>query len=160
MPKKMDSQQIEIIGRNLLITDLLRSGVEVARPERDRGVDLIAYLDKDSTFMAVPMQLKATSGEAFSVSKKYGSFPDMLSVYVWNALEIAEPEIYALTHLESVAVADGLGWTRTASWREKGHYVTTKPSGKVRTQLEPFRVGPGRWVDRLWSAATLRPTLR
>jgi len=43
----MDSQTVEIIGRNYLVSRLVSDGLEVARPERDRGVDLIAYLDLD-----------------------------------------------------------------------------------------------------------------
>ena len=39
----VDSQLIEIIGRNRLINELLRGGLEVATPLRDRGIDLIAY---------------------------------------------------------------------------------------------------------------------
>ena len=38
----LDSQVTEYLGRNLLIDQLLRAGVEVAIPVRDRGVDLIA----------------------------------------------------------------------------------------------------------------------
>ena len=36
----------EYRGRNLLIDQLLRAGVEVAMPIRERGVDQIAYADK------------------------------------------------------------------------------------------------------------------
>jgi hypothetical protein len=39
----VDSQTVEIIGRNFLVSQLVRDGVEVARPERDHGIDLIAY---------------------------------------------------------------------------------------------------------------------
>jgi hypothetical protein len=76
----MDSQQIEIVGRNFLVNELLRGGVEVARPERDRGVDLIAYLD--SPFCAVPIQMKAATGEVLSVHAKYEKLPDLLLAYV------------------------------------------------------------------------------
>jgi len=45
----MDTQTVEIIGRNYLISQLVRDGLEVARPQCDSGVDLIAYLDPDET---------------------------------------------------------------------------------------------------------------
>lgn len=63
VPPALDAQQTEIVGRNLLISALVASGVEVARPERDRGVDLIAYLDLESErgFQAMPVQLKASA---------------------------------------------------------------------------------------------------
>jgi hypothetical protein len=41
----MDTQLTELIGRNWLVNELLRAGLEVATPLRDRGIDLIAYFD-------------------------------------------------------------------------------------------------------------------
>ncbi len=43
----MNSQIVELIGRNYLVSELLKAGFEVATPLRDRGVDLIAYIDLD-----------------------------------------------------------------------------------------------------------------
>ncbi len=33
----MDTQVVELLGRNKLVSDLLRAGLEVALPMRDRG---------------------------------------------------------------------------------------------------------------------------
>lgn len=77
MPPKLDTQQVELIGRNLLVSALLRDGLEVARPERDRGVDVIAYIDVPESgkgFTACPIQMKAYSGAGFSVEAKYQRF--------------------------------------------------------------------------------------
>src|SRR2546430_17173377 len=60
-PPPLDSQQLELIGRSLLVGELLRDGLEVALPERDRGIDLIVYLEGDQSgapFIARPVQLK------------------------------------------------------------------------------------------------------
>ena len=81
----MDTQVIEIIGRNRLVNELLRAGLEVARPERDRGIDLIAYADLSPTvqsFIARPIQMKAASGQAFSLATKYHRLPDLILAYV------------------------------------------------------------------------------
>jgi len=54
----MDSQTIEILGRNRLVDELLVAGLEVATLLRDRGIDLIAYVDlaaDASKFAAVPI---------------------------------------------------------------------------------------------------------
>ena len=68
----MDTQQIEIIGRGLLTAHLIEGGVEVARPERDRGVDLIAYVDTlPGGFAACPIQMKAFTDRAFAIWRKY-----------------------------------------------------------------------------------------
>src|SRR5713101_2147177 len=64
---RKDTQIVELAGRNRLASELQRAGIEVARPERDRGVDLLAYLDRDDKFCARPIQMKASSREAFGV---------------------------------------------------------------------------------------------
>ena len=38
----LDPQQVEIIGRNWLVGEVVRAGLEVADPVRDKGVDLLA----------------------------------------------------------------------------------------------------------------------
>ena len=45
-PEHLDSQRIELMGRNLLVSLRIRDGLEVARPEPDRGIDLIVYADR------------------------------------------------------------------------------------------------------------------
>src|SRR5438876_7603876 len=44
---RVDTQIVELIGRHHLTAELLRAGLEVATPVRDRGIDLIAYADID-----------------------------------------------------------------------------------------------------------------
>ena len=78
--RPLDTQVIELLGRNRLVSELLRAGLEVAVPARDRGIDLIAYLDlidpqdeaKDPAsagrvqrFAARPIQMKAASQQSF-----------------------------------------------------------------------------------------------
>ena len=87
----LDTQQVELIGRNLLIAALMADGLEVAVPQRDRGVDLVVYADLDESqrFIARPIQLKAASKRAFGYDQKYDRFPDLLLVHVWNV--VADP---------------------------------------------------------------------
>src|SRR5947209_6839545 len=83
---RMDTQAVELACRNWLISQLIQAGLEVARPERDRGIDLIAYLDVDSPstkFLARPIQMKGGSGRCFSLDPRYERFHDLLLVYVW-----------------------------------------------------------------------------
>ncbi len=44
-----DTQKTELLGRNRLIDELLRDGMEVAAPIRDLGVDLVDYADLTSS---------------------------------------------------------------------------------------------------------------
>ena len=90
-PITHDSQVIELLGRNLLVAELVQAGLEVALPIRDRGIDLIAYADVGEgllEFSACPIQMKAASKCSFSINSKYGVFPGLLIAFVWN---VADP---------------------------------------------------------------------
>lgn len=147
----MDSQLVEIVGRNWLVNQLLEGGLEVARPERDHGVDLVAYVDLAAAgrFVARPIQLKAATNAVFAINRKYERIADLLIAYVWLADDVA----FALTYPEAVRVADELGYTATPSWRNGGVYTTTRPSGRLRNVLQPYRMTPARWRERLDESA-------
>lgn len=149
----VDGQVVEILGRDRLVAELLRAGLEVALPLRDRGIDLIAYADLDDrvgSFVARPIQMKASLKRSFGVWRKYSKFPDLLLAFVWHLDGAGEPQTFALTVSESTEIANELGWTRTASWTENGGYSTTRPSGRVLELLRPHVMTPQAW----WSKVT------
>lgn len=77
-----DTQKVELLGRNRLIDELLRDDLEIALPVRDRGIDLIAYVDLDSassTYVACPIQMKAAWTRSFVIEKKYAKFPRLVA---------------------------------------------------------------------------------
>lgn len=153
----MDSQSVEIIGRNYLVSVLVSDGLEVARPERDRGVDLIAYLDLDEAgrFVACPIQMKAATTASFSLHCKYERIAQLLLVYVWYANDPGQACAYALRYDEAKSIADQMGWTRTESWR-RGGYSTTRPPRRLQTLLAPYRMGAGHWLRKVQEAGTAR----
>lgn len=147
---------VEILGRDRLVGELLRAGLEVAVPIRDRGIDLIAYADIDEriqNFVAKPIQLKAALKRSFGVWRKYIKFPDLLVAFVWNLDGVLAPETYALTVQEAVDIADFMGWTKTASWIENGGYGTTRPSSRLIELLAPHAMTPQLW----WSKVAAGP---
>lgn len=147
----MDTQVIELLGRHRLMDELLLAGLEVALPARDRGIDLIAYADlgRDvDRFAAVPIQMKASSERSFGVNRKYARFPDLLIAYVWHLRSPDDAVTYALTSPEARAVAEAMGWTRTASW-ERGEYVATRPSEALTALMAPYQMTPERWRHRV-----------
>jgi hypothetical protein len=151
----MDTQVVELLGRNRLISELLRAGLEVAVPARDRGVDLIAYLDLESevaSFVARPIQMKASSGEHFSIDRKYQKVRDLILAFVWHLERPERAMTYALTYSEAIAIADEMGWTRTASWVDKGAYSTQNPSVKLAHLLEPYVMNAERWRRKVGQA--------
>lgn len=152
VPAQLDSQQIELIGRSLLVSELLRDGIEVALPERDRGIDLIAYIDLDeahSNFVARPIQLKASTTPGFSIAAKYERFPDLLLAHLWNVDRATQLEAFCLTYAEAYVVARDMGWTETRSFREAGLYRASPPSARLMSLLEPHRMAPGRWRAKI-----------
>jgi hypothetical protein len=157
MADKLDTQQIEILGRAALTAELMGDGLEVAKPDRDAGIDLIAFTV--NPWRAVPIQMKVATGAAFSVHRKYERLDQLVMVYVWNAGRGADADFYAMPWTTAKKIAERLGWTTTESWTreqrgnpDRGGYATTKPSARVREELEAHRMGPGRWSELLDSA--------
>ena len=143
----MDTQTTELLGRNRLMSELLRAGLEVALPARDRGVDLIAYADLSSkvrSFVAIPIQMKAASKRSFSVDKKYAKISNLMLAHVWHLDTPDKAVTYALRYPEAVAIAEEMGWTKTASW-ERGGYSTSNPSKNLCALLEAHRMSPTSW---------------
>jgi hypothetical protein len=155
--RRVDTQMVELAGRNWLASELLRAGIEIARPERDRGVDLIAYIDLDhrlKKFVACPIQMKAATGAIFSLDPKYAKFPRLILAYVWNLGELSQAKCFALTYAEAHAVAVTMGWTKTASWLRGGNvgrrgYSTTAPSKRLRKLLEPHEMDTRKWWSKI-----------
>lgn len=144
----LDTQVVELLGRHALMAELLRDGLEVAVPARDRGVDLIVYADLSrqvASFAARPVQMKAFTARGFGIDREYERFADLILAYVWNLGEPTAAATFAMSYPESVAVADAMGWTETASWREGGVYSTTSLSKRLSALLESYRIQPGRW---------------
>ena len=150
----IDAQAIELVGRSQLTSELLRAGIEVASPLRDRGIDLIAYVDTGdgvTAFTAVPIQMKAASARSFSINRKYDKFPNLLHAYVWGIQASECLATYALTQREAVEVGEAMGYTATDSWRISGLYSTTKPSAKLIALLEPYLMTPEKWKAKVHS---------
>jgi hypothetical protein len=149
--KALDSRQIELIGRYYLTAELMRFGLEVAVPVRDRGVDLIVYDDlgkHSNCYRSRPVQLKAAWAQSFAIDSKYEKFPDLLLAYIWDLRDPRLTKTYLMSYSEAQWIGDQMGWLRTASWA-KGTYVTTRPSAKLRRLLEPFTATAAAWQGRL-----------
>lgn len=160
---ELDSQQVELVGRAWLATQLLRDGVEVAIPERDIGIDLIAYLHGRSgeEFLARPVQLKASRRFSFAFDRKYERFHDLLFAFVWYLDSPSGTHAAFLTKAEVIEVCTAMRWTDTASWRGDtrtargkgtGGYRAGSQSAQLAALLEPHLMGPGKWKAKLLAA--------
>lgn len=138
-----------MFGRNLLVAQLVADGLEVAVPQRDRGVDLVVYADREDEFVARPIQMKAATSRSFAVDRRYQQIAGLLLVHVWNVLDPPNTVTICLTYDEAVDVADSMGWTATASWRENHKYTATAPSKRLLDLLAPYEIHRGGWRARL-----------
>ncbi|HEY2389961.1 MAG TPA: hypothetical protein VGK22_02205 [Candidatus Angelobacter sp.] len=163
MKIKIDSQLVELAGRNWLMSQLLQAGLEVAKPERDRGIDLVVYLDLDKTvgdFVACPIQIKSARERSFGLDPKYKRFPRLLLVQIWHVEESHKTEAFAMTYVEALGVARKMGWTKTASWKtgantgKRGYYVSTvNDDSRLWGLLEPFKMSPKKWKHKIIEVA-------
>ncbi len=153
--KQVDSQLIELAGRNWLMSQLQQAGIEVARPERDRGVDLIAYLEYPR-FIACPIQLKVSSKSAFCVYRE--KHKGMLLVYVWHVQDPPKTVALAMTWAEAEAVAQNMGWTAKPSYRKpKGYWRVPAVKANSRKEsvrtlsslLERYKMTPDLWPQTI-----------
>jgi hypothetical protein len=145
-----DTQVIELIGRNCLGSQLLRDGLDIAVPARDRGIDLIAYADRSSRvkeFTARPIQMKAASEKSFSIDVKYEKIPDLIIAYIWHVHEPNAIVTYALTYAEALRLAKKC-WPRAANWKRE-RYSTSKPSVKLCNLLKRYEMTEGKWWKRV-----------
>src|ERR1700726_1824442 len=82
----IDTQLIELAGRNRLIESIIAAGLDVALPIRDDGADLIVYRRKSGgAFSARPVQLKTATKPRFAVDReKYEARESLIMAYVWG----------------------------------------------------------------------------
>lgn len=148
----MDSQVVEVLGRHILTNQLLQAGIEVAEPVRDRGVDLIAYLergDNHTRFRALPLQLKACSDRAWNVDRKYADVPGLIIAHAWYVIEPSRAVVYAMSYDDAVAIAEEMRYASSRSWLDNGYYATTSPAARLVELLERHRMTPDRWMQLL-----------
>ena len=113
----LDAQTIALLGRDRVIEQLHRAGLEVALPRRDHGIDVIAYADKERTFLALPIQVKASADFRWVVNEKYSPFADIVISFVMYLADEQRTVVYAIPQMENLEIAERLGYLqRYATW--------------------------------------------
>jgi len=137
---------VEFAGRNWLTSQLLVRGFEVSIPVVDRGVDLIVFKEIGSAgIRALPLQLKCSLYESFSVDRKYEGRGIPLC-YIWNVL--GTPTALLMNYDEAL---DSLPESarKSASWAQNGYYtITNNPSADLRSKLMEF-ADRWNWLSEL-----------
>ncbi|MEL7346701.1 MAG: hypothetical protein AAFN17_03005 [Pseudomonadota bacterium] len=127
MDTKNRSAIREVVLRNDLTNRLLPLGYNVFLPVFDLGIDLIAHRESDGTLFLV--QLKSR----WSIDRKY----------LGRNIHVAFPDgdtWYLAPHDEMVSIAEGLGYTTSASWQERGQYHSARPSAAFRKAMSGFKL--------------------
>lgn len=145
---KLDAQQVEVVGRGILTARFVADNIEIAKPERDKGIDLIAYksVGESNTLLAVPVQLKAFSEFGFSLDER--RYRNMLMAYVWHVAEPNKAEVFVMTFDQAVEAA------QTPYFEKNRHLFVRNPSKKLLSSIEQYRCTPGylsRLMDQLSS---------
>jgi hypothetical protein len=157
--KKIDAQVVELAGRNWLVSELLRAGIEVARPERDRGVDLVAYIDIDERvrdFVACPIQMKASSRRSVSLYQRQSKFRRLILAYVWDLGNPSETKCYTLTYREALQIAEAMRATKANVWKTSGKskrpgFTWNKPPKRLCALLAPYEMDAEKWWHKICS---------
>ncbi len=138
-----DKQQIELVGRAALETELIKRGFELARPHRDKGIDLLVFLDEPTKpFSALPIQMKAYTGTTFGVQRKYERMKGLVLVYIWDILN--KPRFFMMSYSEAARLVPKER-KLTPSWNKpfpKGGWHWTKAPKDVVKKIERFE---DRW---------------
>lgn len=138
----MDKQQIELIGTAALTTALIRRGFEVAHPMRDRGIDLIIFSDlPGQPFSAIPVQVKAHTGAALMVERKYEKFKGLVHAVVWEAVS-ERPRYFLFDHEEAVSLVPETSREKEIWARADGHWTWTDAPKNLQERIAKFE---NRW---------------
>jgi hypothetical protein len=122
----MDKQQVELIGVGALTAALIREGFEIARPLRDRGVDLVVFSDDSTRCSAIPLQVKTHSETGLQVFReKYTAFPGLVYAMVWQTL--SQPRYFLFDHGEAVALIPETSRQQLSWTKPKGYWTWTHP---------------------------------
>jgi hypothetical protein len=139
----LDAQQKELLGRSALEAELIKNGFEVARAHRDKGIDLLVFLDEPKRpFVSRPIQLKASTGIRFGLDRKYEGMTGLILAYAWTILE--RPRFFLMTYSEAECLVPAEA-KRTYSW-QKGGYSWPKAPEAIKTKLEAAYESRWQWL--------------
>lgn len=147
----MDAATLRLIGRNRVIDDLLRAGIHVSLPIAEgSGIDLFAYSSPrgpHDAWSCAPLRVRASSGRAFGVDEGSERIPGLLHAFVWGVGSVDE-RVYVLGHREARRIAEQMGFALPQTG-QIALYEHQAPIRSLMELIEPFRVTPEMWRERL-----------
>jgi hypothetical protein len=152
---RRDPQLIEIAGRNWLVSQLIQCGIEVATPERDKGVDLIAYVETQR-FRACRIQIKVSTGSAFVAHRE--QYDGMLMVYIWHIDKPQETVAFAMRTWQARRIITANRWDKNQAWKRKNGYWRKSrvavDSEFYKRYLQDRKMDMKKWKPTILGAST------
>ena len=96
--------------------------------------------------------MKASHEARFSLDRKYQKIANLLLAYVRHIQDPSKACVYALTYQEAFDLLEKRGHTKTESWIVSNGYSVPNPGSDWLRDLEPYRMTPDRWCQRVKSA--------
>jgi hypothetical protein len=130
-------------AESLVVTRLLKQGLDVARPLSDNGIDFIAY-EPANQRRFVPIQVKSASSDRINFERRWFVVPDLVLVYVWLRSE----QCFVFDGVADVEAFLGRS-ALTPTWQQQGIWAITRISAaQAAARLTPFA--------EAWDKITLR----
>ncbi|MGE3913826.1 MAG: hypothetical protein AB7K36_31070 [Chloroflexota bacterium] len=157
MIQPLNHVEVAELGRDRVIAELQQAGLAVSRPTQHQpGAHLIAYAELATTpptTVPRPLRVQAASQSSFRVLRWWNNLERVILVYTWHVAAPDQSVSFALTYAEAAQIVERMGWHHSASWRVHGGYGTTnaEPNRRLRDLLEPYRMTPRAWRDKIAS---------
>jgi len=151
-----DSGQVETTrqsGIRVFASQVRQAGLRLVEPSKKNGIDFFicsgARANEDNT--SLPVKLKTSIHEVFSLDKKESRIPRLLVAYVWHAKEPKDSRIYALTYDQALEIVKKKAYSTTKSWIDEGGYSVTHAGAELKEMLREYQMTPEKWRQRLQS---------
>ena len=140
-------------GIRIFESQVRKAGLRLIEPSRRNGIDFFISSESqaDDGGVLLPVKLRASIHEVFSLYKKESRIPRLLMAYIWHANEARESEVYALTYKEALEIVKSKPYVTSKSWIDEGGYSVTHAGGELKEKLKGYRMTPEKWRQRLQS---------
>jgi hypothetical protein len=133
-----------------LLAELKDAGI-VYHYTRHKHIHLYA---ERSDKTRVPIAVRGSARQGFSLYKEYEQIPDLLIAYVWGMHPNYEKVTYVLTYPQAFKILEERGFSETASWWHDGKYSSGSLTPDFPHYLEQFRMSPTTWRTKLGFLST------
>jgi hypothetical protein len=140
-------------GIRIFESQVREAGLRLVEPSQKNGIDYLicSQTTADNERASIPVKLKTSTYEVFSLYKKESRIPRLLVTYVWHAKEPKSSEVYALTYDEALGIIKSKPYFNTRSWIDDGGYSVTHAGAELKEMLKEYQMTPEKWHQKLHS---------